>query len=768
MNETNQSNNYFESTNGLNNTLNRIELTYTPDKYFETRIQANQYLDAVYPGMWKFERTRPTKMGSKCFYKCRISENCKAKIFILAQQDRERVVIFKNNIEHSHTSLPQSSIKKAINGCFGMFNAKTSNGMKVENHTGNSTNLNSPIDNDNSNDSFDEDNDESSKAGLLANRFELIYTAEESFENRQLANQFIDSLNIWKFQRTRPTKKGNKCFYACKLNRDCKSKIYVLSTPESENVTIFRNNHIHDHTQTRNRNTSMVNINKINSNHQNGAFNFESNIDKLNETVTERYENEVGTFSNNDNVIRNNIGMRFDFNYSPEQSFPNRSIASKYIESLGTWKFERTRSTKKGSKGFYHCKVADSCKSKIYLLTEPHTEQVTLYRNNVNHNHTNIPRNVSAQYLSNNIMHSLNYVDDDNKNNEQNLDGDNFDENQMDEYGSLSDNINSVENRLRINMDENQNDSEDMFTNIKNEEDDLHFYENNVNEEENKNHDEEFLEDNKCFQNTDVFSENRSDANENGFLEENSENSLQYNHVSNHDQNDYEEQEEDEENYDSYDNLASIPEGNCFSEESSNKCFGEENNNKACFRENPIYIAEKSFENKKIANQYIESLNVWKFDRLRDSKTGIKGFYQCKVSDFCKAKIYLLFHPDSEKVTLYKNNLQHEHSIKKIKKWGLTSLTKKLIDEAYLSGNTKPMSCLYKVRSLINAKAEKLKIGKLNRIDVTDLQNELDQLEIPPMTVLKNYINNTLKPKLNGQKECLSSEESGKICLTIY
>ena len=75
------------------------------------------------------------------------------------------------------------------------------------------------------------------------------------------------------------------------------------------------------------------------------------------------------------------------------------------------------------------------------------------------------------------------------------------------------------------------------------------------------------------------------------------------------------------------------------------------------------------------------------------------------------------------------------------------------------------MSCLFKVRSLIKAKTEKLNMEKLNGNDVTDLENELDQLDVPGMMVLKNYINNTLKPKLNGQKEILNSEATGNFNL---
>ena len=82
------------------------------------------------------------------------------------------------------------------------------------------------------------------------------------------------------------------------------------------------------------------------------------------------------------------MGARFELNYSAEDTFENRFVATKYIDSLGVWKFERNRPTKKGSKGFYHCKISDSCKSKIYLLSQPNCDQVTLFRNNIEHDHS--------------------------------------------------------------------------------------------------------------------------------------------------------------------------------------------------------------------------------------------------------------------------------------------------------------------------------------------------------------------------------------------
>ena len=109
---------------------------------------------------------------------------------------------------------------------------------------------------------------------------------------------------------------------------------------------------------------------------------------------------------NNDETLnKTSVGVsggasRSEFHYSIEFSFESHAQALNYIESQRMWKFERTRPTKKGSKGFYHCRLGGACKCKIYLLTKPNTDEAILYRNNMRHNHANSQRNDSSENTS--------------------------------------------------------------------------------------------------------------------------------------------------------------------------------------------------------------------------------------------------------------------------------------------------------------------------------------------------------------------------------
>jgi hypothetical protein len=738
-------------------------------------------------------------------------------------------------------------------------------------------------------------------AANMVNRIELTYTPEESFENRRLANEFIDSLSIWKFQRTRSTKKGAKCFYVCKLSENCKSKIYVLSHPDSESVTVFRNNIEHDHTSptsptkknaTLNGETTgeILQTDNVNANQNDedddGAY--ENNF--FNNTENNEDDNEA-SFANKSKLSV--TGVRFEFNYSPEETFANRHEASQFIESLGLWKFERNRPTKKGSKGFYHCKVSDNCKSKIYLLSQPNCEQVTLYRNNIEHDHTssgtpvppttiNTTTNGTSQnssqtrtinkitvkpppsshsqhqlrenqnsvnyqqdigplkYFINNHHHNNHQQDEDDENDEENI-YDASEENNMNQSldGSenfFSNNNNNMKMNNHMNGDMNYYDEDD-----EEEESDMNGGgggggRRSVTGGANLNRFELVYTTDKTFDNRQLANEyirelglwkfQRTRCTKKGakcfymckiskfckskmyvLTQPNSEkvilyiNNIEHDHsISNNNfssqkQNGFSNSNNNNRflNKTSNDNDSDMIENDLFNENpGSNEFFPNSNNinnhneimldgdeenffsdddNKSKTSSTlsgssgaSNYVADETFENKQVANSFVDSLGTWKFDRLRDTKFGAKGFYQCKLSEYCKSRIYLLFHADSEKVTLYKNNMEHDHVKRSgLKKWGLSPLTKKIIDEVYLNGNTTPMSCMLKLRAIIKAKMDKINLEKTRGNDVTGLQMELEQIEEPEMTVLKNYINNTLKPKLNGHRDGFSAENGETI-----
>ena len=85
-----------------------------------------------------------------------------------------------------------------------------------------------------------------------------------------------------------------------------------------------------------------------------------------------------------------------DIAYTAEATFDSHAEAAQYVDAMAVWKFERNRPTKKGSKGFYYCKLSENCKSKIYLLSDPFSKKVILFQNNIEHDHTGGPPSVDA------------------------------------------------------------------------------------------------------------------------------------------------------------------------------------------------------------------------------------------------------------------------------------------------------------------------------------------------------------------------------------
>jgi len=73
-NQTNVHASWYDTTindtinKSLNNTMGRTEHNYFLEKSFSSRADADEYLESIYPGVWKFERNRPTKKGSKGFF----------------------------------------------------------------------------------------------------------------------------------------------------------------------------------------------------------------------------------------------------------------------------------------------------------------------------------------------------------------------------------------------------------------------------------------------------------------------------------------------------------------------------------------------------------------------------------------------------------------------------------------------------------------------------------------------------------------------------
>ena len=77
---------------------------------------------------------------------------------------------------------------------------------------------------------------------------DITYTLVDTFGSYEEATDYVTSLSVWKFERNRPTKKGNKGFFYCRMSDLCKAKVYLLSDPFSARVSFFQNTIGHDHT----------------------------------------------------------------------------------------------------------------------------------------------------------------------------------------------------------------------------------------------------------------------------------------------------------------------------------------------------------------------------------------------------------------------------------------------------------------------------------------------------------------------------------------
>ncbi len=66
-------------------------------------------------------------------------------------------------------------------------------------------------------------------------------------------------------------------------------------------------------------------------------------------------------------------------------------------------------------------------------------------------------------------------------------------------------------------------------------------------------------------------------------------------------------------------------------------------------------------------------------------------YYRCKKSKLrgsqCSASTYLLYHADSDKVSLYKTEVDHDHDEEKVR--GINDNVKKCIEELYTPGKNK-------------------------------------------------------------------------------
>ncbi|CAF3879166.1 unnamed protein product [Rotaria sordida] len=102
------------------------------------------------------------------------------------------------------------------------------------------------------------------------------------------------------------------------------------------------------------------------------------------------------------------------------------------------------------------------------------------------------------------------------------------------------------------------------------------------------------------------------------------------------------------------------------------------------------WINEATFDNAEEAEASIE--NIWSKQYTNYTEHGRRVYYRCNKAKLrgpqCSASIHLLYHADSDQVTVYKTEGEHDHHDEKVR--GIDENVKKCIEELYNDGIMKP------------------------------------------------------------------------------
>lgn len=113
-------------------------------------------------------------------------------------------------------------------------------------------------------------------------------------------------------------------------------------------------------------------------------------------------------------------------------------------------------------------------------------------------------------------------------------------------------------------------------------------------------------------------------------------------------------------------------------------------NKKIKKKQTRYWIKEAEFGNADEAQASIEK--IWSKYYTNYSEIGRKVYYRCKKAKLrgrqCSASMHLLYHADSDKVSMYKTELDHDHEERQV--YGINENVKKCIDHLFNDGIMKP------------------------------------------------------------------------------
>jgi hypothetical protein len=101
----------------------------------------------------------------------------------------------------------------------------------------------------------------------------------------------------------------------------------------------------------------------------------------------------------------------------------------------------------------------------------------------------------------------------------------------------------------------------------------------------------------------------------------------------------------------------------------------------------------EKFETEDLAYDSLKS--DWKYINNSITNEGDKSVFKCNVNKLCKAELKLVYTNSNETVSLFTNNIEHDHSVCDETDWGIPKATQQKMEELYKSGVCKPKLILY-------------------------------------------------------------------------
>ncbi|CAF1533506.1 unnamed protein product [Rotaria sordida] len=141
------------------------------------------------------------------------------------------------------------------------------------------------------------------------------------------------------------------------------------------------------------------------------------------------------------------------------------------------------------------------------------------------------------------------------------------------------------------------------------------------------------------------------------------------------------------------------------------------------------WIKEGTFDNAGEAEASIK--DKWSKHYTNHTENGRMVYCRCnkaKLRGFqCSLSIYLLYHADNDKVTIYKNEPEHDHHVDKVR--GIDENVKKCIEELYNDGIMKPKQIIRPLQERKKCGSHKISLGELDQWCKNNLNIPTDETE---------------------------------------